>query len=74
MVGLDEAESAFKDEQKIVRYDWKHSAEELRYFCIAESSRNRILFVAFTIRDGKIRIISARKANKKEEHAYQTQA
>lgn len=71
LINDKEGESAFYDARKIIRYDSQHSDEELRYVCIAKSNQNRILFVVFTIRAGKIRIISARKANKKEERAYQ---
>ncbi|MFH2061539.1 MAG: BrnT family toxin [Candidatus Beckwithbacteria bacterium] len=66
----NEAEEAFLDEKAIVLRDVKHSSKENRYLLIGENASNKILLVAFTLRIKKIRIISARKANRKEMYKY----
>lgn len=70
----NEAEEAFLDEKSIVLEDIKHSQEEGRFMLIGESATKTLLFVVFTYRDTKIRIISDRLANRKERRRYETQA
>jgi len=65
-----EAEEAFVDEKAIILKDIKHSKKEKRYLLLGRSVENKILLVAFTLRDARIRIISARIANKKEKGRY----
>ena len=48
----------FKDPQRKIYIDSKHSAKEERYFCIGKA-RNKILTVRFTYRAGRIRIFGA---------------
>jgi len=50
--------------------DNKHSKYEKRYFVLGQTDVDRKLFIAFTIREKKIRIISARDINKKERRIY----
>lgn len=50
--------------------DAKHSEEEDRYFAFGHTNGNRLLTIVFTIREKKIRIISAREMNKKERAVY----
>ncbi len=66
----NQAEEAFLDEKAIVLRDFKHFQKEERYLLIGEISTKKILLVVFTIRAKKIRIISARAANKKEVNRY----
>jgi uncharacterized DUF497 family protein len=40
-------------------------------FALGKTDRGRLLFVVFTIRGDKIRVISARDASKKERSHYQ---
>jgi uncharacterized DUF497 family protein len=68
-VTFDEAELAFQDENAVELFDELNSDEEIRYQIIALSS-TRLLFVAFTVREEKIRIISARKADAKQIKIY----
>lgn len=68
-----EAMTAFSDRQAIILYDEKHSNLEKRYIRLAKSLVNRILVIAYTRRNGKYRIISSRKANKKEIIIYNQQ-
>ena len=69
-----EAESAFEDEYRKIRFDTKHSETELRYICIGKSVLGRILCIYFTERNGKIRIIGTRSANIKERLFYEKRA
>ena len=55
----------------IVQTDIKHSQHESRFYALGTTRQSRILFVVFTIRNNKIRIISARDANFKERNFYE---
>jgi uncharacterized DUF497 family protein len=66
-----EAESVFDDPAKKIVYDSKHSAREIRYVCIGKSQYERILFVSYLIRQGMVRIVGARLANKKNRESYE---
>jgi uncharacterized DUF497 family protein len=71
-VSFEEAQTVFFDEHGIEYYDPDHSESEDRFLMLGHSYRIRILVVSYTFRkDGdEIRIISARKATKKEQKAY----
>ncbi len=66
-----EAESVFFDYKNKIFEDIKHSDTEKRYIIFGKSAYYNILMIAFTIRKNKIRIISARKASKKEKAIYE---
>ena len=66
----NESEEAFLDAKAIILKDIKHSSKEKRYSLIGRTTVNKLLFVVFTLRENKIRIISARKANEKEKGKY----
>jgi uncharacterized protein len=68
-VTFAEAELAFQDANAVEVLDELNSAEEIRYQIIALSPM-RLLFVAFTVCEERIRIISARKANAKQVKIY----
>jgi uncharacterized DUF497 family protein len=52
--------------------DPKHSFGEPRFIVIGESISGRLLFVVVTSdAEGKMRIISARRATKRERHVYE---
>jgi hypothetical protein len=51
--------------------DREHSEEELRFIGIGRSDRDHLLFVNFTVRIRKIRIISARQAESWERREYE---
>jgi uncharacterized protein len=70
-VDFEEASTVFNDPQFITFLDEEHSTDEDRYITLGLSSKSRLLMVAHTERDDKIRIISARKAAKNEEKFYQ---
>ena len=67
----NEAEEVFLDEDILLLEDIKHSRQEERFEAIGKTIKGMILFLAFTIRRNKIRIISARATNKKERRQYE---
>ncbi len=71
-VSFEEAATVFYDESAIEYFDPEHSAEEERFLMLGLSGRLRILVVSYCLRKkgSEIRIISARRATKKEEHVY----
>lgn len=70
-VSNKKAESIFWDSRKVQHPDPFHSVNERRFVLIGRSKNKRLLFVVYTIRKTKIRIISARPLNKKEKHLYE---
>ena len=69
-----EAEEPFFDRSHKKFKDNLHSKGEARYRIIGETKKRRLLFVVFTMRGNKIRIISARDINKKEVYLYEKKA
>ena len=73
-VTFEQASYVFADPFALSRYDDEHSEDEDRWVLLGRSLNETILLVVHTFRDnnGKefVRIISARKATKKEEKAY----
>jgi uncharacterized protein len=67
-----EAEEVFSNEPLIVSEDIKHSTKvEERYQALGITNNTRKLFLSFTIRNNKIRVISIRDMNKKEKAIYE---
>ena len=67
-----EAESAFFDPSYKLFEDRKHSAPyEQRFILYGKSLEQRILMVGFTLRQTKVRIITARSASRKERNIYE---
>lgn len=69
-----EAEETFFDERKLLLRDSVHSAAEERFILIGKTKKERLLFVAFTRRRSKIRIISARDMKRTERPLYEETA
>jgi uncharacterized protein len=69
-VSFDEARTVFRDRMLISLIDEEHSVDEERYITIGMSARGRLLLVAHADRGGQVRIISARRATRKEERFY----
>ena len=65
-----ECEEVFLNFPLYLSPDVKHSAHEERFFAFGRSQANRLLAIVFTIRQKKIRVISARDMNKKERKIY----
>jgi len=70
-VTFAEASSVFDDPMFITLLDDEHSVDEERFITIGLSNKNRLVMIAHTERENRIRIISARKATKNEEKFYQ---
>lgn len=74
-ISFEEAKDVFADPLHISKLDFRFNYFEERWITIGSSKKNKILVVAnlFFTNDGEeiIRIISARKANKKEKEYYE---
>jgi len=70
-VTIQESEEVFANQPLIVVEDQKHSTAEPRFQALGKTNSDRKLFLSFTIRNNKIRIISIRDMNKKEIKAYE---
>ncbi len=66
-----ESEEAFFDIGKKIFKDILHSGTEKRYILLGQTKQKKILFIVFTKRKSKIRIISSRPLNRKEKHLYE---
>ncbi len=71
-VSFEEARTVFLDEGAIRFFDPDHSEDEDRFLMLGMSFTLRVLVVSHCYRenDSVIRIISARKADKKEQSSY----
>ena len=68
-ISFETAARVFLDENRVEIFDAKNSKEnEDRFITIGKAGK--ILFVVFTEREDRTRIISARLAEKKEKEAY----
>lgn len=75
-VSQAEAEQVFADERLFIADDVKHSQDEERHHAMGSTMDGRLLHVTFTLRDDrtKIRVISARDANRRERRRYEQEA
>ncbi len=73
-VSFEEAATVFGDPDALDGPDLRHSEEEVRFLLLGQAATGRVLIVAYTVRRGvdgeSIRIISARRASRKERAAY----
>jgi uncharacterized DUF497 family protein len=71
-VSFEEAQTAFHDERATVYDDPEHSEDEDRFLLLGMSLQVRVLVVCHCYREGElvVRIISARRADRREEEAY----
>jgi hypothetical protein len=69
-VSFGEALTVFMDPLARVFDDPDHSSEESREIIIGHSAKNRLLVVSFTER-ANLRIISARRASRRERERYE---
>lgn len=66
-----ECEEVFFNLPLLLRADPIHSQTEPRYYVLGHTIAGRRLFIAFTVREDKIRVISARDMSKKERKIYE---
>jgi uncharacterized protein len=74
-VSFEEAQSVFYDEYAVQFFDEDHSGNEERFLLLGMSTGARRLLVCHCERDtgNTIRIISVRKATKRESNFYGTE-
>lgn len=63
----EECEQVFIDKKNKTLRDTFHSEKEKRYIIIGKTFAQRLLFIAFTVRSNRVRIISARDLKKNKE-------
>ena|SRR3989344_5890209 len=73
-ITVTEAEEIFFDKNAQEYPDPNHSKQELRKVVVGSTKEGRLLFIVYTKRQGKIRIISARDLNKKKERSLYEEA
>ena len=64
-------EEIFFNEPLLIYEDNPHSEKECRCYALGKTDDAQKLFVAFTLREQKIRVISARPMSKKERDYYE---
>ena len=69
-VTATECEEVFFNIPLLLQEDVKHSQQEPRYYVLGKTNAGRLLFAAFAVREGKIRVISARPMSRKERQIY----
>ena len=69
-VSFDLAKTVFKDPFAIERLDDREEHGEERFVIIGAAEGRVLLFVAYTDREERIRIISARRATQHEQDDY----
>jgi len=70
-VSFSEAAGVLEDPLSTTFPDEAHSEQEMRFLTIGASHRGRVLVVAHTERNDTIRIISARRATRREREFYE---
>jgi uncharacterized DUF497 family protein len=70
-VSFDEASTVFGDSLGGLVDDPRHSRDEERFVMIGSSRNSRLLAVMFTVREERIRIISARRVTRAERKDYE---
>ena len=69
-VSQAECEQVFFNEPLVVGEDFKHSKSESRYYGLGTTDKERELFLVFTLREDRIRVITARDMSRKERRIY----
>jgi len=70
-VTFHEGATIFHDPHIASMHDPDHSEDEDRYISLGYSSQGRVLLVSYTDRGNNIRLISCRKATRREHHMYE---
>jgi len=69
-VSASECEQVFFNRPLVTDQDEAHSKHESRYYALGVTDAGRCLFVVFAVRDGKIRVISARDMSRRERKVF----
>lgn len=69
-VNSKECEEVFLNKPLIITEDEAHSQKEVRFRVYGQTNKGRLLMMIFTVRNKKIRVISARNQNKKERKEF----
>lgn len=72
-VSVKEAEEVFFNKPRILWKDETHSGREERYIMLGRANSGRELYVVYTVRNQRIRVISVRNQNLKERRFYAIQ-
>jgi len=70
-VAVAECEQVFFNRPLLARPDVGHSIEETRFFLLGRADNSRRLFLVFTIRNDRIRVVSARDMSRRERRSYE---
>jgi uncharacterized protein len=70
-IAFDEASTVFADTRSLTIRDPAHSQAEERFVTLGTSHRGKLLVVVHTERGDNIRIISARRASRRERRTYE---
>lgn len=65
-----ECEQVFFNRPLVYEDDF-HSQEEVRYYALGQSDAGRLLFLVYTLRDERVRVISARDMTRRERKEYE---
>ena len=71
-VSSSESEQVFFNRPLFVSDDIGHSEHEKRFYVLGQTDEGRELFVAFTMRVKRVRVISARDMHQKERRIYRS--
>ena len=71
-ISPSESEQIFFNRPLLVSDDIVHSEREKRLYALGQTDEGRELFIAFTMRERRIRVISARDINRKERRVYRS--
>ena len=73
-VTFDEASTVFGDPLGLLMSDPDHSLSEERYLVLGMSNQQRLLVAAFAERPPRTRLISARRATRREWRRYEEES
>jgi len=73
-VSFEEASTVFSDPLSLTIPDPAHSQLEDRFVILGHSCKGKLLVVVHTERGDNIRIISARRATRRERNAYEEES
>ena len=67
-----ETEQVFFNTPLLRGDDPTHSGTERRFYALGQTDEGRALFIAFTMRGRRLRVVSARDMSRKERRAYRS--